>query len=181
MSTLRQITDEASSQLLEKIPWLDAAFGLAQRIEREVKGERVVAPAYYRSDPVHTNEYVELLPDKKLGNYCFFWLLDPEKYEYVPRRPGVIHSPVALIFWFDFRKVAEAANVRDLESIKLNILKVVSREFRLTHGRVFFNKIFSDGNNVFREFSLDEIDNQALIHPYAGLRFEGEIVFDEPC
>lgn len=181
MSTLRQITDEASTQLLDKITWLDGAYGLAQRIERVVNGKKVVTPTYYKGDSTYTKEYVELLPDKKLGNYCFFWLLDPEKYEYISRRPGIIHSPVALIFWFDTREVFQADNVRDLEALKLEILKVISREFRLSAGRVFFNKVFSHGNNIFREFTLDEIDNQSLVHPYAGLRFEGEIVFDEPC
>ena len=181
MSNLRQITDEVSTQLIQHLPWIDGAYGLAQRIERMVDGRKIVTPAFYLGDSVFTKEYVELLPDKKLGNYCFFWLLDPEKYEYISRRPGIVHSPVALIFWFDTREVFDADNIRDLESVKLHILKTVSRELRLSAGRVFFNKIFSHGNNIFREFSLDEIDNQSLVHPYAGLRFEGEIVFDEPC
>lgn len=181
MSTLRQICDEASTQLLQNLPWLDAAFGLAQRIEREVDGRRIITPAYYKGDAIWSKEYIELLPDKKLGNYCFFWLLDPEKYEYISRRPGIIHSPVALIFWMDLREVTGSSSIRNLEALKLEILRVVSRDFRLSSGRVFFNKIYNHGNNVFREFSLDEVDNQCLVHPYAGFRFEGEIVFDEPC
>lgn len=181
MSTLRQITDEVSTQLLSGLPWLDAAYGLAQRIERVVRDNRVVVPAFYQGDSINHKEYVELLPDKKLGNYCFFWLLDPEKYEYVSRRPGIIHSPIALIFWMDLRTVFDELNNRNMEQIKLQILRIISRELTLHGGRIYFNRIFNHGNNIFREFSLDEVDNQSLVHPYAGLRFEGEIVFDEPC
>lgn len=180
MARLQQIVDQASSQLLGSLPWLDGAFGLAQRIEREVDGKRFVAPGYYQADSAHPNDYLELLPDRKLGNYCFFWQLDPEKYEYIARRPGIVHSPIALIFWFHMRDVFDSSNIRDLESIKLDILRA-TRDFYLTSGRVFFNKIYNHGPNIFREFTLDEADAQALLHPYAGLRFEGEIVYDEPC
>ncbi|MBR5672189.1 MAG: hypothetical protein IKX02_01970 [Spirochaetales bacterium] len=146
-----------------------------------VDGRKYVSPAYYQADSNYPNDYLELLPDQKLGNYCFFWSLDPEKYEFVPRRPGIIHSPVALIFWFDTREVFQASNCRDLESLKLSILKVVSRDLRLSKGRLSVHKIYNHGPNIFKEFTLDEIDSQALLHPYAGLRFEGEITFDEPC
>lgn len=180
MSRLQSIVDQASSHLLEELPWLDGAFGLAQRIEREVNGKRHVAPGYYQADSAHPNDYLELLPDRKLGNYCFFWPLDPEKYEYVPRRPGIVHSPIALILWFHMRDVFDSSSIRDVESIKLEVLRAL-RSLYLANGRMFFNKIYSHGPNIFREFTLDEVDAQVLLHPYAGLRFEGEIVYDEPC
>ena len=35
--------------------------------------------------------------------------------------------------------------------------------------------------NIYRGYSLSEIDNQYLMHPFAGLRFDGILEFDEIC
>lgn len=42
-------------------------------------------------------------------------------------------------------------------------------------------RIFEKPSNVFADFSYVHTDNQFLMHPYAGLRIDGEIVARVDC
>ena len=41
--------------------------------------------------------------------------------------------------------------------------------------------IYELAENVYRGFTLDEIDNQFLMHPFGGFRFEGVLSVNQPC
>ena len=48
-------------------------------------------------------------------------------------------------------------------------------------GSVTLSRIYERAENVFQGYSLDEVDNQYLMSPYAGFRITGEMVIDEEC
>jgi hypothetical protein len=41
--------------------------------------------------------------------------------------------------------------------------------------------VYERAENVFEGYSLDEVDNQFLMQPFAGLRITGELIVDEEC
>ena len=43
------------------------------------------------------------------------------------------------------------------------------------------NRIYENAESIFKEYTLDEIDNQFLMQPYCGFRFTGEIEIEEEC
>jgi hypothetical protein len=51
----------------------------------------------------------------------------------------------------------------------------------LTGGRIILNRIYERAENIYRGYTLSEIDNQFLMHPFAGFRFDGILEFDELC
>ena len=88
---------------------------------------------------------------------------------------------ITIIFWFDYRKIFNEASNRNKEALKRQILDVLNGGFWLRHGGYKINKVYELAENIYRGFSLDEIDNQFLMHPFGGFRFEGELSIGETC
>lgn len=167
--------------LKENLSWLDAAFGRAERIVKQIDGKNLYLPAVFTGDAHNPNEYIELSPDSQIGNFCFFWLLDPQRITWRPKTPGTIHSPFALIFWVDLRRVYDERDNRNIMSLEAEVLRMLNGGFRMPLGSIRIDKIYHLAEDIYREFTLSEVDNQFLMHPYAGFRLEGELIYEEPC
>lgn len=167
--------------LKEKISWLDVAFGRAERIVKEMNGRKLYLPAIYTGHDRVANEYLELSPDAKIGNFCFFWMLDPQRVIWRPNVQSTFKEPFALIFWFDLRKVYHGVDNRNIAALEAEILNVINGKFRIFKGAIRIDKVYHLAENIYKEFSLDAVDNQFLMHPYAGFRLEGELIYDAPC
>ena len=69
---------------------------------------------------------------------------------------------------------------RNREQVKADILGVLNG-MALKHGGFTINRVYELAENIYRGFSLDEVDNQFLMQPYGGIRFEGEIWVTKTC
>lgn len=182
--------------LVKKLWWLDVAYGRAQRITRTVGSKTYKAPAVFSGygysandkgeiEEVHENyenEYIEVLPDAGIGNFSFFYMLEPQVLHMEFMRQGYIQAPFALIFWLDFRKISTDVWRRDTEAIKQQIIKCLNRETVFSSNCTLeLTKVYETAEQIYREFTIDEIDNQFLMHPFFGFRFEGVLKFEEPC
>lgn len=171
-------------RLAEGLPWLDAAFGRAQRLTKQMNGRRIVTPNVYCGgwNGHGPNDYIEVSPDAHIGNFSFFVVDDPQTIDVGPW-DRTITTPFALVVWFDLRRVYGEENNRNTEYIKAQILRLLGGRGGgiLPHGRLTVARIYEQNENIYRGFSLSEIDNQYLMHPFAGMRFEGELQYDELC
>jgi len=181
---LDKIIGEIQTGLVENITWLDAAFGRAQRLAKVVNGKRIITPNVYCGgwNGHGPNDYLEVSPDSKIGNFSFFEIDDPQTIDAGPWARE-IKAPFGLIFWFDLTRVYETADNRNTEKLKAEVLHVLNGRagLHLTGGRIAINKIYERAENIYRGYTLTEIDNQFLMHPYAGFRFDGLLEFDELC
>ena len=181
---LDRVIGEIQTGLIENISWLNAAFGRAQRLTKMINGKRVITPNVYCGgwNGHGPNDYIETSPDSKIGNFSFFEIEDPQIIDASPWARQ-IKAPFGLIFWFDLRRVYNDATKRDTESLKAQILRVLNGNdgWYLDQGRIVINKIYERAENIYRGYSLSEIDNQFLMHPFAGFRFDGLLEFDELC
>jgi hypothetical protein len=94
-----------------------------------------------------------------------------------------IKTPFSLIVWVDMRKVEKAMQLpdeRNTEYIKEQVLSVIGTAFP-KKGSVSIARIYEKAENVFDGFSLDEVDNQFLMSPFAGFRFYGELIITNDC
>ena len=94
-----------------------------------------------------------------------------------------IRSPFSLIVWVDLRRVEKKmrmADERNTEYIKEQVLSVIETADK-RKGHISINKIYQRAENVFAGFTLDEVDNQFLMSPFAGWRFEGNIMVNDEC
>ena len=181
---LDRIIGEIQHGLVENIEWLDAAFGRAQRLTKEMNGKRIVTPNVFCGGwKGHgPNDYIEVSPDSKIGNFSFFEIDDPQTITAGPWARE-IKAPFGLVVWFDLTRVYDEASNRNTEQLKAQILHVLNGRagWHLTGGRIVINKIYERAENIYRGYTLSEIDNQFLMHPFAGFRFDGLLEFDELC
>ena len=181
---LDRVIGEIQTGLANGLPWLDAAFGRSQRLTKMVNGKKVVTPNVYCGgwNGHGPNDYIEVSPDSKIGNFSFVEIEDPQTIETGPviRR---INAPFGLIVWFDLTRVYNAPDNRNTELMKAEILRILNGRtgWTLSEGRVTVNRIYERAENIYRGYSLSEIDNQFLMHPYGGFRFDGALEFDELC
>lgn len=181
---LDRMLGEIQRGLVDNLSWLDVAFGRSQRLQKQINNKTVIFPSVYCGgwEGHQENDYIEVSPDSKIGNFSFFELDDPQTIE-ANAWARDIQAPFALIFWFDLRRVYDEANNRNTEYLKAQILNIINgkRGWTLTEGRIYIERCYERAENIYRGYSLSEIDNQFLMHPFAGFRFEGTLKYNELC
>jgi hypothetical protein len=78
------------------------------------------------------------------------------------------------------RTVGATYDDRNTEQLKEQVLKTLRRGW-LKHGSITLERVYERAENVFNGFSLNEVDNQYLMSPFAGFRVTGEMQIDEEC
>ena len=182
VSLLDQLLTRIGEGLTSNLSWLNHAYGRAERIIKRINGSDYKLPVIYTGKGSRFyNEYLSMLPDSEIGNFSFFWMPDPRKMEdWTPHVRGRITDPYALIVWLDLRKAYNELDNRSINTIEEDILKAL-RSVTLPTGSFTINKVYHLPENIYREFSIDEVDSQFLMHPYMGIRIEGELIYDEIC
>lgn len=162
--------------LAKELPWLDHVFPQAERLVKLIDKKRIYSPNIYIGD----NEYEQIFPDTDgIGNYSFFLLDEPQDVSYEAGSRVHMTAPFSLIVWFDIRTLY-SEDIRDLEQAKKDVLRAVRRTW-MREGAFTITEVFQRAENVFKEFTLDEVDNQYLMQPYGGFRLRGEIQINEEC
>ena len=182
---LDEAIGEIQQALAGGLPWLDAAFGRAQKLVKEINGRRITTPNVYCGglQGYGNNDYIEVSPDSFKGNFCFFVVDDPQTIDWEPNAEMEQRAPFSIIFWFDLRRVFGSLNNRNTEYLKAQILDILNGRsgWLMRNGSIRINKCYEQAANIYRGFSRDECDNQFLMHPFAGFRFEGERRIETPC
>lgn len=162
---------------LGDVAWLDHIFGRSERLVRMKDGRKYFTPNVY----IGKDDYMSLLPDNTdLGNYCFFVMDEPQTVSVPMGIQNRVKSPFSLIVWYDLRTVGATDDDRNTEKIKEQVLKAMRRGW-IKAGNVTIERIYERAENVFNGYSLDEVDNQFLMSPFAGFRLTGEMIIDEEC
>ena len=86
------------------LPWLDHAFGKAERLVKMIGGKRYYTPNIH----IGGNEYMEVSPSDDLGNFSFFVLGDPQTMQWIPGQQGRLRTTYSLIVWLDMRDACRA-------------------------------------------------------------------------
>lgn len=170
--------------LVQNLPWLDVAFGKAQRLVAEKNGKRIVTPNVYCGNwnGHGPNDYIEVSPDSKIGNFSFFVVDDPQTID-TGTWARNIKAPFSLIVWFDLRRVYNEEANRNTEYLKAQVLRVLAGRagWHLSEGLIQVSRIYEQNESIYRGFSLSEIDNQYLMHPFGGFRIDGILEYEELC
>lgn len=162
--------------LAENLPWLNHSFGKAERLVKTINNKRIYSPNIY----IGGNEYEIITPDSGMGNYSFFVLEDPQEVDWYIGEQSSLKAPFSLIVWVDMRTLDDE-DERNTEAVKEQILKVLNGGFWLRTGKLTINRIYEHAENIFKGFTLDEIDNQYLMQPYCGWRFTGVLSIKTLC
>ena len=178
------VIGEIQKGLVENISWLDVAFGRSQRLSKMMNNKRIITPNVFCGgwNGHGPNDYIEVSPDSKIGNFSFFEIEDPQTIDAGPWARE-IKTPFGLIFWFDLTRVYDSASNRNTEKLKADVLRVLNGRagWHLADGRILITRMYERAENIYKGYTLSEIDNQYLMHPYAGFRFDGILEYAELC
>ena len=87
MALVDDAISTVNATLLANLTWLDGAYGKIQRMRHvDAKGKETTFPGAYTGTSANgTNDYINVLPDQKLGNYCYWEVSDPVEYDNINR------------------------------------------------------------------------------------------------
>ena len=151
---LDKIIGNIQQGLADNLPWLDKAYGRAERlVKMTTSGKRIYTPNVYAGG----NEYTELTPDSKTGNFCFFTVDDPQDVTWERGFYAGIKCPFSIIFWFDYRRIFGSADNRNKEQLKKQIIEALNFEGMKPEDIDADAPLFREG------LGLDSIDALELI------------------
>jgi hypothetical protein len=177
-------------KLKDELSWLTNSYGRAERIPTtDSEGRIIHEPLVYvgRANGYET-DYLNMMPDAKLGNHVFFSL--EEGQEITHNLNGVSRLPCvfSMIFWWDYRlvypgtdKTRSISNVLDEIYTALDTIK--SPSFTLT-------RQYLEAEGIYRQYNYQgnrgqklnhQMQDQYMMRPYGGCRIEGTIVVKKTC
>ena len=174
-----KVIGEMQQALKNGLPWLQNSFGRAKRLIKVIDGKRIYTPNVYKGN----DQYEVLLPDDRMRCFSFFVLSEPQEMLNRVQNEIRIKAPFSLIVWFGLRvveKVMQLPDERNTEQVKEQILGVLNTAFP-KKGSFTVQRIYERAENVFEGFTLDEVQNQFLMSPFAGFRFYGELIVTNDC
>ena len=164
--------------LADNLGWLSFVFGRAERLCTVVNGRKFYTPNAF----VGGKEYNQLLPDDIRGNYCFFYLSDPQTTELNRTGRQILYTtPFSLVVWVDYRRIEQEYGQRNSERLKMDILNLLNNHVFMRNGTFTINRVYERAENVWQGFTVDETDNQNMMSPFGGFRFDGEINVKSNC
>lgn len=191
---LDKIIQDIQAALVEKLKWLNFAFGRAYKlVEHSDDGSKFIYPAAY----VGHSEYISLLPNDNLGNFCWFDIYDPQEITAIVQSLPQFSFSGAIVFWFDLDSIFTDSDAMYTEEVKDEIIRVLTGPGLIKNqgGRLDITKVYERFENIYKGYALEKvynnftyqgegiqsIDKQFFMHPYAGLRFEFNITTRELC
>lgn len=187
MALIDDVLSTINATLLSNFDWLDNAYGKIIRMKGEDKnGKSITFPGIYKQDT--QDGYISLIPDRELGNYCYWEVPDPVGYEIV--RPNIYTSfKFKLVFWYKWEDIWPADHrERSIEEVKALILNVL-RHAPYTRSVEAFN-VYEDIDSIFQNFTQQgyissyvykQYDAQFMMRPFGAIAFSGEIRMIPTC
>lgn len=158
--------------LASAFPWLDHVIGICETLIDKKDNKPFKSANYY----IGGGQYEQIMPCEELGNFSFFYLRDPQVFG--AKDQNLVKSPFSLVIWYDLTNVLPEYDERNTEQIKGQIMGVLN-SLRLPYLKI--TKIWEKPTNVFTDFSYDPASNQFLMHPFTGLRIDGEMIARLDC
>jgi len=165
-----------NAKLMSRLAWLTTAYGVAVKKPNE-KG-------FYPATETISNdskEYLSLFPDKKLGTYCFWDVVDGATLE---KKGDFICMTfnAGIIFWGDLRTVYSpgAWKAKNIQNVLFDVVEALRKEnFRTS--RLEISKSYTESLNIYKGYYSKEIETQHLMRPFFGFRIDCNIVHKQIC
>ena len=162
--------------VLSTLPWLEKSFGRAFRGARAKNNRKVNYPAIFQE---WRKDLYDAFPNDNIKSYSFIFPEPSEITEYSTKGTHQIERNISIIFFFDFERIDNTLEYRFIEKLKEDvIIKLAS----LKPDKLEINKIIDEVEEVFNDFTVDEIKPEFLQDKYGALKFECTVFYkNENC
>lgn len=169
---------EFNTKLGTKFGWINNRFGKAQRLTRlNDKKQTINYPGIYTGQG---KEYASLLPHEGYGNFSFWDVEGDYDIEWQDNQLQIVEADIGLVLWMNLNQVLASAELRNLETIKEQIIDFFTTA-RVLRTRFQLTGVTERNAAIYKGYTTKEIDQQYLMHPFAGLRFNGRIRYEKLC
>lgn len=166
-------------EFASELSWLEKSFGRTWMGYRKQNGRDFFYPEAWDGG---TDKVQDLLCNDNLDAYSFFKIEDPQEYmEYAQGLKNRICLTINIVFWLNLQRIDPSATYRNTEVYKVQISDVI-RNFTFPESATLeILRIYEEANNVYLGYSISLVENQVLVYPHAGFRFECRLCYKEDC
>ena len=162
--------------VLSTLSWLEKSFGRAFKGVRLKEGRKVTYPAIFQQ---WKKDYYDAFPNDNIKSYSFIFPDPGEITEYNIKGKHEIQRNISIILFFDLEQIDNTLQYRFIELLKEDVIIVLAT---LKPGKLEINDITDDVEEVFSDFTVDEIKTEFLGDKYGALKFECTIFYrNENC
>lgn len=167
-----------NTKMLAKLDWLNGAYGKAQILSRLDERKRSIKyPAIYTGTG---KEYASMLPNESYGNFSFFDMQKDYEMDWMDNQKQIIDTEFGLVIWMNLNQILEMDERRNLEMIKEEVMDCFN-SIRILNARMTLTSITDKAEQIYKGYSIKETEQQFLMHPFAALRFNGEMRIEKLC
>ena len=165
-------------QLDTGLSWLSKSFGLADRIVEERDGNPYIFPASFESN---TKDPIPLTPSDAWDSFCF-WIKDGDtKFDEKtnPMDP-LMTCPMSCIFYIDIHKIS-TGSYKETKSKLIEDIIHLFNNVKLGGTLVPTKFIEDDITEVFKGFTIDQLDNKFKMYPKWTCRMNFDLSYRNDC
>ena len=165
--------------LVGSIAWLTHSFGRAYTKEDMRSGYLTKQPFVYKGSseylPVQFNDNLQAQSFFEVGSQTIVGDFDQFTVNYYT-------VPVGLIVWANLKKIdgTKGANYYFAEQLKKDVRDKL-RNAMLIGARVAISSIDENINEIFSNYTFEQIDRQYFSYPYVAFKFNLELTIEEEC
>lgn len=170
---------EMQQALALGLPWLAKSFGRSwESFKKDTTGKILTYPEVWQG---LGKDLLNCLPNDNLNSQSFFKVENPiEVIDYASAQFNMMQARISIIFWMNLKMIDPDLDYRYIELLKGSAQRIIT-ETSLTDGTFVIRRIWETAIDVFRGYTIDLFNDQSLVHPYAGFRFECDLTFRENC
>lgn len=162
-----------------KLPWLTKSFGKAERMYNRTGSANAIRETDTSLDyffpAVWVGQFkdpINMLADDNYDAYTFSFPVDSATpIDFEQNGQNRYNRGLAVIFWFNLPKIDSAKTYDFTEDLIIEIEKVIRSTPFLYNNGVEIESITDVPQDIFAEFSPELVENQRLIYPFRGCRF----------
>jgi len=165
--------------LLGSITWLTYSFGRSYVKEEMRSGELTKQPFVYKGSaeylPVQFNDNLQAQSFFEVGSQTIVGDFDQFTVNYYS-------VPISIIVWANLKKIdgAKGANYYFAEQLKKDVRDKL-RNAMLIGARVVIKSIDENLNEIFSNYTFEQIEKQYFSYPYVAFKFNLELTIEEEC
>jgi hypothetical protein len=179
-----KIISQVNQHLLSKLPWLDNLYPEAEKLrvkdDKTPFRQRVL---YYPAVFIDQNNYLPMYPDQGNGNFLF-WLLHDNQDQILNFKPNDfqdIKQAFSIIIWYDVNSASNELGTRNIAKVQREVLNALTQVFAPDLNQLVVTNIEKEVQNIYKEFNFTNIEDQYTMHPWAAMRVNGFLYFNDNC